>query len=157
MASAPRSRAAAAQRPLWRCPRCGKRYVTRNLWHSCGRHPLATHFRGKPDARALFDMFRRTLEAIGPVRVVSNKTGIAFMVRVRFAGVTSVRRDSLRCGLWLPRPVRSKRWVREERLGPRTFIYLFDVHRPRDFTAEIRRYLRESYDVGCQRHLTGAR
>src|SRR5262249_33103523 len=23
--------------PLWTCPRCGARLVTRNLWHSCGR------------------------------------------------------------------------------------------------------------------------
>ena len=32
-----------AQRPLWTCPRCGKSYVTRNMWHSCVIVPLESH------------------------------------------------------------------------------------------------------------------
>ncbi len=27
-------------RPLWTCPRCGLKLVTRNLWHSCGQATL---------------------------------------------------------------------------------------------------------------------
>lgn len=75
------------------------------------------------------------------------------MVRVRFAGVTSIRRDSLRCGMWLTRRVRSKRWVHRARYAPRCYVYQFELRSPRDLTTEIRRYLREAYDVGCQRHL----
>ena len=33
-------------RPLWRCGKCGHRFVTKNLWHSCGRYRLADHFKG---------------------------------------------------------------------------------------------------------------
>jgi hypothetical protein len=148
-------RPAANQRPLWRCPECGRWFVTRNLSHSCARVPLARHFIGKPRARVLFDALRRAIEAIGPVLVVPNKTRIAFMVRVRFAGVTAVRADSLRCSIWLTRRVASKRWVREDKYGPRCYVYLFELRSPRDVTAEIRRYLRESYAVGCQLHLDG--
>lgn len=125
------------------------------MFHSCARYPLAHHFRSKPRARELFEHFRTALEEIGPVRLVSNKTRVGFMVRVRFAGVTSIRKDSLRCGMWLTRRVRSKRWVHEARVAPRCFIYQFEMRTPRDLTAEIRRYLREAYDVGCQRHLMG--
>ena len=32
---------------LWRCPKCGHRFVTRNIWHSCGHYRLADHFEGK--------------------------------------------------------------------------------------------------------------
>jgi len=148
-----RAPVAVRQRPLWRCPKCGKWFVTRNIYHSCARYPLAHHFRGKPRARELFEHFRATLEEIGPVRLVSNKTRVGFMVRVRFAGVTAIRKDSLRCGMWLTRRVPSKRWVRVERVAPRAFIYHFEMRSPRDLTAEIRRFLREAYDVGCQRHL----
>ena len=139
-------------RPLWFCPRCGNPFVTRNLWHSCARYPLALHFRGKPRARALFERFRKVLASFGPVRTVVNKTRIAFMVRVRFAGVTSVREDSLRCSLWLTRPVASRRWVRVDRYTPRAYVYQFELREPRDLDAEIRGYLRESYGVGCQLH-----
>jgi hypothetical protein len=38
------------QKPLWRCPKCGHRFVTRNLWHSCRRYRLVDHFTGKPPA-----------------------------------------------------------------------------------------------------------
>ena len=156
MPSRPRPASGArAQRPLWQCPKCGRWFVTRNLSHSCARYPLARHFRGKPRARVLFDAFRAAVEAIGPVRVVPNKTRIAFMVRVRFTCVVSVREDSLRCSIWLTRRVASKRWVREDKYGPHCYVYLFELRSPRDLTAEIRRYLRESYDVGCQRHLAG--
>jgi hypothetical protein len=29
-----------AEHPLWHCPKCGARLVSRNLWHSCGRFTL---------------------------------------------------------------------------------------------------------------------
>ena len=140
-------------RPLWRCPKCGKWFVTRNIFHSCAHYSLAHHFRGKPRARALFEHFRRALEAFGPVRLVSNKTKVGFMVRVRFAGVTYVRGDSLRCGMWLTRRVASKHWVKVDRYAPRAYIYQFELRKPGDLNPEIRRFLRESYAVGCQRHL----
>jgi hypothetical protein len=142
----------AHQRPLWTCPRCGNLFVTRNLWHSCVRYTLDHHFRGKPRARALFDRFRKVLGSFGPVRMVVSKTRIAFMVRVRFAGVTRVRPDSLRCSIWLTRRVASKRWTRVDRYAPKAYVYQFDVREPRDLDAEIRRFLRESYAVGCQLH-----
>ena len=141
------------QRPLWRCPKCGKWFVTRNIFHSCARYPLAHHFVGKPRARALFDRLRRVLASFGPVRVVVNKTGIGFMVRVRFAGVGYVRRDSLRCTLWLTRRAASRRWVRVDRYAPRAYIHQFDLRDAGDLDPEIRRFLREGYEVGCQRHL----
>jgi hypothetical protein len=30
-----------ARRPLWTCPKCGVKLVTRNLWRSCGEATLA--------------------------------------------------------------------------------------------------------------------
>jgi hypothetical protein len=52
---------------LWKCPRCGHRFVTRNLWHSCGRYALASHFKGKdPILRSVFDRIHAAVTAVGP-------------------------------------------------------------------------------------------
>jgi hypothetical protein len=79
--------------PLWKCPRCGHRFVTRKLWHSCVRVPLASHFREKdPIVRELFDRFRELVRTCGPVTVYAQKTRIVFMTRARFAGALPRRR-----------------------------------------------------------------
>lgn len=45
--------------PLWTCPRCGHRFVRRNMWHSCGGHRIADYFGGKsPFLHAPFQRFR---------------------------------------------------------------------------------------------------
>jgi hypothetical protein len=81
-----------AQRPLWTCPRCGKSYVTRNMWHSCVVVPLESHFVGRPRARERYDAVLSFLEADGPITVSVSKTRIELMTRARFAGVR-VRRE----------------------------------------------------------------
>src|SRR5206468_269539 len=48
---------ARTQRPLWRCPECGHRFVTKNLSHSCGNYRLADHFTGTP--RSVRESFNR--------------------------------------------------------------------------------------------------
>jgi hypothetical protein len=65
-------------RPLWRCPRCGHTFVTRNLWHSCGNCTLHHHSADKPPfVRELFDLC---------VAAVRRFTRVVPQVRVRFAG-----------------------------------------------------------------------
>ena len=76
--------------PLWRCPRCGRAFANKNQSHTCsGLHTLAHHFDGKPpEIRALFDAVVHAIRRIGPVRVLPEKTRIAFQVRMSFAQVT---------------------------------------------------------------------
>ena len=117
------------------------------------RVPLADHFKGKPKAFALFKAFRKTVEDIGPVRLVSSKSRIAFMVRVRFAGCT-VRKQHLRAGMWLPYPVDSPKVVRKEFVPPHYYLLSFDIREPEDLDGEFRRLLREAYHLGgLQEHL----
>jgi hypothetical protein len=57
-------------RKLWKCPRCGHRFVTRNLWHSCGRHRVDEHFEGKdPVVRRIYRAFVKRVRACGPVTI----------------------------------------------------------------------------------------
>jgi hypothetical protein len=135
------------ERPLWICRKCGNAFANPNNWHSCVRVPLSDHFKGRPKALALFRVLRQAVEAIGPVRLVSSKTRIAFMVRVRFAAC-SVKKDSIRAGMWLPYPADPPRAVRQEFIPPHYYLYSFDIREPDDIDADFRRLLREAYRLG---------
>ena len=48
---------------LWTCPKCGAKFVTRKMPHSCGRATLDDWTsRMGPRARALFDRFEALVE-----------------------------------------------------------------------------------------------
>jgi hypothetical protein len=118
--------------PLWACPSCGHRFVTRNLWHSCSRHDLDELFaRAEPFVRDLFDRWVALVERCGPIVVIAQKTRIVFMVRTRFAGA-QVRRDRLIANIALPRRVEHPRWTRIEAYGPRWIAHRFDIRRHED-------------------------
>ena len=78
---------AQTKKPLWTCPTCGHRFVTRNMWHSCSNYSLEGHFeRKEPSVRQVFDKLLGLAEQCGPVTVIPQKTRIAIQARVRFAG-----------------------------------------------------------------------
>src|SRR5262245_42164883 len=91
----------AKERPLWRCPACGHRFVTRNLAHSCGNYTLEHHFGDKPAyVRELFEGFVDAVGGFGPFQTEFQKTRIAFTVRVRFAAGHALQ-SGFRGHLWL--------------------------------------------------------
>ena len=145
-------------RPLWTCPKCGHKFVTPNMWHSCSRYPLSHHFKGKdPIVRRLFDRYLVMVKSFGPVTVIPQKTGIAFQVRVRFAGAYA-RKNWLDCGLWLKRRVDHPLFYRIESVTPRDHIHRFRLARIEDLRNQsLKGFLREAYAVGCQEHIYGRR
>ena len=140
-------------RPLWRCGQCGHRFVTKNLWHSCGRYRLADHFKGRPRAlRRTFDRFVALAKACGPVTVYAQKTRIVIQARVRFAGLV-VRRDWLDAGLWLKRRAEHPRLTRVEDFGPLGFGHHFRLQEPADADRALGDLVREAYAIGTQERL----
>ena len=81
---------------LWKCDACGRTFANRNQTHFCGsRQELDAHFAVRlPAVRAIFDAFADAVRSCGPVEILSEKTRIAFQVRMSFAAVTP-RRDRL--------------------------------------------------------------
>ncbi|MGH7587621.1 MAG: DUF5655 domain-containing protein [Gemmatimonadota bacterium] len=140
--------------PLWRCPVCRRAFANRNQSHACGRYSLAHHFQGKPpEIRALFDAVVDAIRSIGPVRVLPEKTRIAFQVRMSFAQVTS-RRQWLDCHLVLARRLESPRFRRVQTFSPRNHLHMFRLRDIREIDDEFRMWLVEAYRVGEQRHLS---
>jgi uncharacterized protein DUF5655 len=143
-------------RQLWRCPVCRRVFANKNQTHACGRHSLAPHFTGKPPKiRRLFNALRTAMRRIGPVRVLPEKTRIAFQVRMSFAQVTP-RRGWLDGHLVLARRVDSPRFRKVETYSPRNHVHIFRLYEVGDIDDEFRTWLLEAYHVGEQRHLQRA-
>lgn len=144
----------ATLRPLWQCPKCGHRFVTAHMWHSCRVVDLDEHFRGKrASIRALFDAWREYVEQFGEFTVLPQKTRICFQTRVRFAGAI-IRRDWVQCTFWLKRRHKKPPAMFEpvEFIPPRYFVYRFRLTEVRQLrTRGLRGLMRESYELGWQR------
>src|SRR5262245_47368019 len=93
----------AVKNQLWTCPKCGHKFVNKNLWHSCTKATVEDFFKGKaPLAREIYHAFESAIAECGPYHVSPNKTRIAFMADVRFAGVTRASKEGLLIAFALP-------------------------------------------------------
>jgi hypothetical protein len=139
--------------PLWQCKKCGRPFANRNQSHACGRHDLAHHFSGKSrEIRALFDAVVAAVRDLGPVRIIPEKTRIAFQVRMSFAQVTP-RLRWLDGHVVLARRLAHRRFRSVQSISPRNHVHAFRLTSPREVDAEFREWLAEAYSVGEQRHL----
>jgi hypothetical protein len=141
--------------PLWRCPVCGQRFVTRNMPHSCAVIALDAFFdAAKPELRSVFDRYVEAARANGPVAVNATKSRVALQVRMRFAGIERPRRQYLIATFVLTTPIRSVRLSRVEYVPPYYYVHRVRLHEPTDIDEELERWLAQAYQVGEQRHLT---
>lgn len=142
---------------MWHCEACGRDFANRNQSHSCGRYELEDHFRGKPPGiRALFDAVVASIEAIGPVRILPEKTRIAFQVRMSFAQVTP-RQKWLDGHVVLARRHELARFRKIQTISPRNHVHEFRLTTPEEVDGEFRSWLAEAYLVGEQHHLIDRR
>ena len=136
-----------SNRPLWKCPKCGHRFVTRNLWHSCVRVPLVQHFRNKPRQRKLtWDRWLAAARECGPVIAYAQKSRIVIQTRVRFAGAV-VRATHLDASLWLRRRAEHPLLRRVEDFGSLGFGHHFRLEAPTDIDAPLKALVREAYQA----------
>ncbi len=139
---------------LWECPKCGRRFANRNQTHTCRRlSDLDQHFIGKePAVRQTFDAILALVAEIGPVTVLSEKTRIAFQVRMSFAAFVP-RKSWLDGHVVLARRLDSPRFQRIQGFSPRNVLHAFRLIGPVEVDCEVRSWLVEAYAVGEQRHL----
>jgi len=136
--------------PLWKCPACGHRFVTKNLSHSCVKVPLASHFRGRPAARKqTFDRWLAAARSCGRVTAYAQKTRIVIMARVRFAGAV-VHTAYLDAGLWLRRRADHRTLRKIDDYGRLGQVHHFRLLSPADVDAALEALMREAYRVGTQ-------
>jgi len=142
-----------ARTTMWQCTACGRDFANRNQVHACGRYELDDHFRGKPpEIRALFDQAAAAICALGPVRILPEKTRIAFHVRMSFAQLTP-RRRWLDGHVVLARRLEHPRFRKVQTLSPRNHVHEFRLSEPADLDATVLAWFAEAYLVGTQAHL----
>ena len=138
-------------RPLWICPKCGARLVSRNLWHSCGQFTLGALFRGaRPGVLALARDYVRMLRSLGDVQVIPQKSRLVCVARVRFGGLYP-RKSGFVVSFALRRWVENPRIVKRVDYGPRWRGHFVAVRSQADLDGELRAWLQEAHDtVGVQ-------
>ncbi len=143
------------ERPLWTCPECGAKFVMKNLWHSCGKATLDDwKSRMGRQARGLYDRFERLIAACGKYHVAPAKTRIAFLGRVRFAGITRLSERGMTCAFSLPHPLSSPRFAKVEEIAPGWWVHRLRITDARQLDEQVQSWLRESYRLmGMQERL----
>ncbi|TAK52498.1 MAG: hypothetical protein EPO24_15205 [Bacteroidetes bacterium] len=139
---------------MWTCPKCKAKFFQKNLWHSCGNYTVKEFFNGKPkEMYALYKYYLHEFKKFGPVIVHPVKTRIAFMVEVRFSGVTRVGKNFLASGLWLTEPHPNKKFSRIEKIADNCYLHRFKLYRKEDIDDELRAFMRMAYAVGKREHI----
>lgn len=124
-----------------------------NQSHACASHDLEHHFAGKPrEIRELYEAVVAAFREIGPVRILPEKTRIAFQVRMSFAQLTP-RRGWIDGHVILARRLEHPRFRRIETFSARNHLHAFRLLDRGEVDEEFRAWLREAYAVGEQRHL----
>lgn len=138
---------------LWRCASCGREFANRNQSHFCARYTLDHHFAGKPPLiRELFDGFLAELTCLGLVKVLPQKTRIAFQVRMSFAQL-SPRQGWIDGHLVLAERTSAAMFRNIQTISPRNHVHAFRLTSLEQIDAEFRSMLKKAYAVGEQRHL----
>jgi hypothetical protein len=144
--------------PLWHCPKCGARLVSRNLSHACGHFSLDALFPRSPaGVLAAARQYAKLLASLGDVQVLPQKTRLVAVARVRFAGLYP-HKDHFFASFALHRWLASPRIVKTIDYGPRWRMHYVCVTSTADLDDELRAWLQESHDiVGLQADLAARR
>src|SRR6185312_16900112 len=139
-------------RPLWRCPKCGRSFANRNQTLTCSSVRLEEHFAGRdPNVVATFRRLVAAAKKSGPVKVLPEKTRIAFQVRMSYAAFT-LRRHWIDGHVVLARRLENPRFRRIDFYSPLNQVHLFRLTDPREVDEEVEAWLAEAYLVGRQLH-----
>lgn len=134
-------------KPVWICPKCGARLVSRNLWHSCGTFTLEALFaKSTPAALEIARQTVALMKSLGDTQVLPQKTRVVCVARVRFGGFTS-RRNGIEVNFALHRWLESPRIVKTTDYGPRWLAHSVNVESLEGLDEELRMWLQESHDV----------
>src|SRR6202162_1719136 len=134
-----------SMQPLWTCPKCGRSFANRNQSHFCSDVRLKAHFAGRdPAVVATFHALVKAARRSGPLKILPEKTRIAFQVRMSFAAF-SLRRHWVDGHVVLARRLESPRFRRIDVISPRNQVHVFRLHEPAEVDAEVERWLDGGY------------
>lgn len=134
-----------AEKALWRCPVCGRRFAKRKQAHSCRPVSLDSHFEGKATPlKDLFEHLCKQLRRFGPLRIDAVKTSINLIPKHHMGGVR-VLRDRLHVGFVLGRRVQNPRILLKLQVSQSAYLYAVDIAKRDDLDPALLSLLKEAY------------
>lgn len=144
---------AGPSRPMWTCPRCGRSYAIRNQTHACLDLSADQYLADKGMlARSIYESVVAALESCGEFRVHAQKTRIAFISRMSFAGISATRRW-VDLSFILPAPDDDQRIRKLFLYGPTSWGHSVRIFDPGDVDLQVREWLRHAWRRGNQETL----
>lgn len=135
---------------MWICPNCGRSFANKNQWHACQTTTVEDALDGKSDlAIAIYQSVEAALTRAGEYRVHPQKTKIAFISRMTFAGVSLARRWADLFFI-LPEPLNSGRIRRLELYGPTSWGHTIRLKSPAEVDEDVAAWLARSLTRGDQ-------
>src|SRR6187402_3331853 len=93
---------AAPKQPMWRCPKCKRRFTRESQRHACGTGDASTLLRNRPESlAALYRELETFLQSLGTIEIVTRERYALFRSRRIFADLV-VMSDALRLAIHLP-------------------------------------------------------
>ena len=121
------------------------------MWHSCGHHSVDDFLTGKSDrALAFWGRLVEMVSECGSFEFHAARTRIGFMVRTRFAGLTSLSDRGMTISFWLKEQLEDPRFARVDHLGGRDWVYSMRLTSIDELDGELQTWLCQAYQVGCQ-------
>lgn len=138
-------------KPLWTCPKCGQKFVSKNMAHSCVVQSLDDFFQGKdPKLRILYEEYLKLVERIcGKVIVNVNKTRISLQTRTRFAAINSIGESGIKAHLVTTHKLESPRFSKIEKIG-NCYVHNFLLQNTKDLDKEVESWIKEANKYGQQ-------
>lgn len=135
---------------MWTCPQCGRSFANKNQWHACQTTTIEDVLDLKTDlAVSIYQAVVAALERAGEFRIHPQKTRIAFISRMTFAGVSLARRWA-DLSFILPEPLEDDRIRRLELYGPTSWGHTIRLAEPADVDGDVEAWLARALLRGDQ-------
>lgn len=139
--------------PMWTCPECGRSFANKNQWHACQTTTVSEALAGKSDlAVSIYERVVAVLETAGEFRIHPQRSKIAFISRMTFAGVSLARRW-VDLSFILPRALDNHRIRRLELYGPTSWGHQVRLEGPGEVDHQLGQWLAASLTRGDQKTL----
>ncbi len=135
---------------LWTCPDCGRSFANKNQWHACQTTTVDEFLDQKSDlAVSIYHSVVSALERAGEFRIHPQKTRIAFISRMTFAGLSLARRW-VDLAFILDEPLEQERIRRLELFGPTSWGHAIRLTGPDEVDEDIEAWLARALRRGEQ-------
>jgi hypothetical protein len=135
------------KRSSWTCPKCGRIFTKTKQPHSCQKVALRSHFKGKPQAKKLFDhLVRQINQKIGPSQVISIPCCVHLFGHYDFLAALP-KRKGLEIRLALNRQLKTKRLKQSVPLSSKAYKNCFLLTSTKEIDQEFISWIKESYHL----------